>query len=92
MLIIENLDTLSQGIKKIKENIDLIIKLQININLSKEDKYMLDNNILYFQKHIKNLEELSKSYNTFDKNEQQQLINIVLDMYNDVNKILQVVS
>ena len=92
MLIIENLDTLSQGIEKIKENIDLIIKLQININLFKEDKYMLDNNILYFQKHIKNLEELSKSYNTFDKNEQQQLINIVLDMYNDVNKILQVVS
>jgi hypothetical protein len=92
MLIIENLDTLLHGINKTKENIELINSFLNNIQLSDEDKNMLNNNINYFQKHIKNLEILSKTYNTLDRNEQQQLINIVLDLYNDANKILQVIS
>lgn len=38
MLIIENLDTLLQGVEKIKEKIDNIEQISSNINLSSNEK------------------------------------------------------
>lgn len=38
MLIIENLDTLLQGVKKIKEKINNIEQISSNINLSSNEK------------------------------------------------------
>lgn len=92
MLVIENLDTLLQGIEKIKENIELIKKLSDILPLSNEEKILLNNNIIYFSKNINGIENLSKSYNSFDSKEQQWLIDLILDLYNDINQILQAIQ
>jgi uncharacterized protein YjgD (DUF1641 family) len=89
MLVIENLNTLLQGVEKIKENIELIKKLSNSLSLSNEEKTLLNNNIVYFTKNLNGIENLSKSYNSFDNKEQQWLIDLVLDLYNDVNQITQ---
>ena len=89
MLVIENLDTLLQGIEKIKENIELIKKLSNSLSLSDEEKTLLNNNTIYFSKNLNGIENLSKSYNSFDNKEQQWLIDLILDLYNDINQIIQ---
>lgn len=92
MLIIENIDTLIQGINKIKENINIIKKLMGNLSLLEEEKILLNNNIIYFQKNIKGLENLLNLYNSFDDIEQQGIIDLTLDLYNDTNKVIQILS
>ena len=89
MLVIENFDTLLQGIEKIKENIELIKKLSNSLSLSDEEKTLLNNNTIYFSKNLNGIENLSKSYNSFDNKEQQWLIDLILDLYNDINQIIQ---
>ena len=89
MLVIENLDTLLQGIEKIKENIELIKKLSNSLSLSDEEKTLLNNNIIYFLKNLNGIENLSKSYNSFDNKEQQWLVDLTLDLYNNINQIIQ---
>ena len=89
MLVIENFDTLLQGIEKIKENIELIKKLSNSLSLSEEEKTLLNNNIIYFLKNLNGIENLSKSYNSFDNKEQQWLVDLTLDLYNNINQIIQ---
>ena len=89
MLVIENFDTLLQGIEKIKENIELIKKLSNSLSLSDEEKTLLNNNIIYFLKNLNGIENLSKSYNSFDNKEQQWLVDLTLDLYNNINQIIQ---
>ena len=85
MLVIENFDTLLQGIEKIKENIELIKKLSNSLSLSDEEKTLLNNNIIYFLKNLNGIENLSKSYNSFDNKEQQWLVDLTLDLYNNIS-------
>jgi uncharacterized membrane protein YgaE (UPF0421/DUF939 family) len=92
MLIIENLDTLLQGVEKIKEKIDNIKQISSNINLSSNEKQWLNILISDFKKNLKNIEKAINFYDVADKYKQQQLINLTLDLYNDVNKILEVIS
>jgi hypothetical protein len=92
MLVIENLNTLLQGIKNIKENIEFIKKLSNSLSLSDKEKTLLDNNIIYFSKNLKGIENLSKSYNSFDNKEQQWLVDLILDLYNDTNQIIQAIQ
>jgi hypothetical protein len=92
MLIIENLDTLLQGVEKIKEKIDNIEQISSNINLSSNEKQWLNILISDFKKNLKNIEKAINFYDVADKYKQQQLINLTLDLYNDVNKILEVIS
>jgi hypothetical protein len=92
MLVIENLDTLSQGIEKIKENIELVKKLSNSSYLSDEEKSLLNNNIVYFLKNLNGIENLSKSYDSFNSKEQQWLVDLTLDLYNDINQIIKVIS
>ena len=92
MLVIENLDTLIQGIDKIKENIELIKDLSNSSYLSDEEKTLLNNNIVYFLKNLNGIENLSKSYDSFDSKEQQWIIDLTLDLYNDTNQIIKVMS
>ena len=89
MIVIENFDTLLQGIEKIKENIELIKKLSNSLSLSDEEKTLLNNNIIYFLKNLNGIENLSKSYNSFDNKEQQWLVDLTLDLYNNINQIIQ---
>jgi hypothetical protein len=89
MLIIENLDTLLQGISKIKKDIEYIKELSSQQYLSDEEMGLLSNNINYFLKNIKGIEILSNSYNSFDSGEQQRILDLTLDLYNDVNNIIQ---
>ena len=88
MLVIENFDTLLQGIEKIKENIELIKKLSNSLSLSDEEKTLLNNNIIYFLKNLNGIENLSKSYNSFDNKEQHWLVDLTLDLYNNINQIM----
>ena len=92
MLIIENLDTLLQGIEKIKEKIDNIEQISSNINLSSNEKQWLNILISDFKKNLKNIEKAINFYDVADKYKQQQLINITLDLYNDINQIIKVMS
>jgi hypothetical protein len=92
MLVIENLNTLIQGINKIKENIELIKKLSNSSYLSDEEKSLLNSNIVYFLKNLNGIETLSKSYNSFDSKEQQWLVDLTLDLYNDINQVIKVMS
>lgn len=92
MLVIENLDTLIQGIDKIKENIELIKDLSNSSYLSDEEKTLLNNNIVYFSKNLNGIENLSKSYNSFTNKEQQWLVDLTLDLYNDINQIIKAIS
>jgi hypothetical protein len=92
MLVIENLDTLIQGINKIKENIELVKKLSNSSYLSDEEKSLLNNNIVYFLKNLNGIENLSKSYDFFNSKEQQWLVDLTLDLYNDINQIIKVIS
>jgi hypothetical protein len=90
MLIIENIDTLIQGIGKIRGKINNIEKASVNINLSSNEKQWLNILINDFKINLIKIEKATKLYNTADRYEQQQLINITLDLYNDVNKVTQV--
>lgn len=92
MLIIENIDTLIQGIGKIRDKINNIEKasVNINLNLSSNEKQWLNILINDFKINLIKIEKATKLYNTADRYEQQQLINITLDLYNDVNKVTQV--
>jgi hypothetical protein len=92
MLVIENLNTLLQGIEEIKENIEFIKKLSNSLSLSDKEKTLLYNNIIYFSKNLKGIENLSKSYNSFDNKEQQWLVDLILDLYNDTNQIIQAIQ
>jgi hypothetical protein len=92
MLIIENLDTLLQGVEKIKEKIDNIEQISSNINLSSNEKQWLNILISDFKKNLKNIEKAINFYDVADKYKQQQLINITLDLYNDINQIIKVMS
>ena len=69
MLVIENFDTLLQGIEKIKENIELIKKLSNSLSLSDEEKTLLNNNVFLiyvkcynFDKYGRLLCDISKNY------------------------------
>jgi hypothetical protein len=90
MLIIENIDTLIQGIEKIKDKINDIEKISVNTNLSPNEKQWLNILINDFKINLIKVEKATKLYNMADRYEQQQLINIALDLYNDVNKVIQV--
>jgi hypothetical protein len=92
MLIIENLDTLLQGVEKIKEKIDNIEQISSNINLSSNKKQWLNILISDFKKNLKNIEKAINFYDVADKYKQQQLINITLDLYNDINQVIKVMS
>jgi hypothetical protein len=92
MLIIENLDTLLQGVEKIKEKIDNIEQISSNINLSSNEKQWLNILISDFKKNLKNIEKAINFYDVADKYKQQQLINITLDLYNDINQVIKVMS
>jgi len=92
MLIIENLDTLLQGVEKIKEKIDNIEQISSNINLSSNEKQWLNILISDFKKNLKNIEKAINFYDVADKYKQQQLINITLDLYNDINQIIKFIS
>jgi len=92
MLIIENLDTLLQGIKKIKEKINNIEQISSNINLSSNEKQELGILINDFKKNLKNIEKSINFYNIADKYKQQQLIDITLDLYNDINQVINAIS
>jgi hypothetical protein len=92
MLIIENLDTLLQGVEKIKEKIDNIEQISSNINLSSNEKQWLNILISDFKKNLKNIEKAINFYDVADKYRQQQLINITLDLYNDINQVIKVMS
>jgi len=92
MLIIENLDTLLQGVEKIKEKIDNIEQISSNINLSSNEKQWLNILISNFKKNLKNIEKAINFYDVADKYKQQQLINLTLDLYNDINQIIKVIS
>jgi hypothetical protein len=92
MLIIENIDTFITGIGKIRDKINNIEKasVNINLNLSSNEKQWLNILINDFKINLIKIEKATKLYNTADRYEQQQLINITLDLYNDVNKVTQV--
>lgn len=92
MLIIENLDTLLQGIEKIKEKIDNIEQISSNIGLSSDEKQWLDILTNDFKKNLKNIEKAINFYDIADKYKQQQLINITLNLYNDINRIIKAMS
>jgi hypothetical protein len=92
MLIIENIDTLTQGIGKIKDKINDIEKTSVNTNLSSDEKQWLNILINDFKTNLIKIEKATKLYNIADRYEQQQLINITLDLYNDVNKVIQVLQ
>lgn len=92
MLIIENLDTLLQGVEKIKEKINNIEQISSNIDLSSNDKQWLDILVNDFKKSLKNIEKAITFYDIADKYKQQQLINITLDLYNDINKVIKAIS
>jgi hypothetical protein len=92
MLIIENLDTLLQGVEKIKEKIDNIEQISSNINLSSNEKQWLNILISDFKKNLKNIEKAINFYDVADKYKQQQLINITLDLYNDINQVIKFMS
>jgi hypothetical protein len=92
MLIIENIDTLIQGIGKIKDKIDNIEKISVNTNLSSNEKQWLDILINDFKTNLIKIEKATKLYSMGDRYEQQKLINITLDLYNDINKVIQVLQ
>ena len=92
MLIIENLDTLLQGVEKIKEKIDNIEQISSNINLSSNEKQWLNILISDIKKNLKNIEKAINFYDVANKYKQQQLINITLDLYNDINQVIKVMS
>jgi hypothetical protein len=92
MLIIENLDTLLHGVEKIKEKIDNIEQISSNSDLSSDEKQWLDILINDFKKNLKNIEKAINFYNTSNNIYKQQLINITLDLYNDINQIIKVIS
>jgi hypothetical protein len=92
MLIIENIDTLIQGIGKIKDKINNIEKISVNTNLSSNEKQWLDILINDFKTNLIKIEKATKLYSMGDRYEQQKLINITLDLYNDINKVIQVLQ
>lgn len=92
MLIIESIETLIQGINKIQNTISFTEDIYNKNILTTEEQKYLKINIDAFNKALDNLKVLSKYYNEVDKIEQQNIINVALDLYNNVNYLKSILD
>ena len=92
MLIIENIETLIQGINKIQDIISFAEDIYSKNILTTEEQKYLKINIDTFNNNLDNLKVLSEYYNNVDKIEQQNIINTALDLYNNVNYLKNILD
>ena len=92
MLIIENIETLIQGINKIQGIISFAENIYNKNILTAEEQKYLKINIDTFNNILNNLKTLSEYYNTVDKIEQQNIIDTALDLYNNVDYLKSILD
>jgi len=92
MLIIEDIDSLKIGIEKIEENLNFLTKISNSNTLIGQDQKDLNLSINEFTNNLNKLKLLTNNYNIYDSNNQQKIMDVAFDLYNDVNYLKDILN
>jgi len=92
MLIIEDIDSLNIGIEKIEENLNYIINIHKSNSLTGQDQKDLKISIKEFIGSLNKLKTIANNYNTYDNKDQQKLMNVAYDLYNNVKYLKDILD
>jgi len=92
MFLIEDIDTLNIGINKIEEDLQSLIKIYKSNQLVGNDQNDLKLLINRFNNSLSKIKSFIKGYNTYSEKDQQNIMDVAYDLYNDVKYLKDILN
>lgn len=92
MFLIEDIDTLNMGINKIEEDLQFLIKIYKSNQLVGNDQNDLKLLINRFNNNLSKIKSFVKGYNTYSEKDQQNIMDVAYDLYNDVKYLKDILN
>jgi hypothetical protein len=92
MFLIEDIDSLNIGISKIEKDLQFLTKIYKSNQLAGNDQNDLELLINRFNNSLGKLKLFIKDYNSYSEKDQQNIMNVAYDLYNDVKYLKDILN